>query len=143
MVSNARPGSILCTSRRIEWHLNSRSWNSLRLKARSLFLILVDSPGVAPIRRLRDLVDRHEVAGHFGDELEHGRVACVVRDEELAADRTGVALSLVVVLDVDVDLLRLALDHEHRRLLPDFASGVFQITMSARGLLRPCMVRRS
>ena len=28
-------------------------------------------------------------------------------------------------------------------LFPDFASGVSQITMSARGLLRPCMTRRS
>ena len=47
-----------------------------------LALDLVDSLGVAPIRRLRDLVDRHEVARHSGDELEHGRVTCVVRDEE-------------------------------------------------------------
>ncbi len=39
IVSNARPGSILCTSRRIEWHLNRRSWKSLRLNARSLLLI--------------------------------------------------------------------------------------------------------
>ena len=79
---------------------------------------LVDSLGVAPIRRLRDLVDRHEVARYSWDELEHGGVACVVRDEELAAHRTGIALALVVVPDVDVDLLGLALDHENGRPAP-------------------------
>ena len=42
-------------------------------------------------------------------------MACVVGDEELATGRAGVAFSLVVVPDVDLDVFSLALDHEHRR----------------------------
>ena len=81
---------------------------------------LLDPPGVAPIRRLRDFVDLHELARYAGDQPEHGGVACIVGDEKLAAGRAGVALALVVVPDVDVDVLGLALDDEHRRLFRGF-----------------------
>ena len=86
---------------------------------------LIDSLGVAPIRRLRDLVDRHRLARHSRDELEHGCVAGVVSDEELAADRTGIALSLIIVLDIDIDFLGLAFDHENRRHVPGLGLRCF------------------
>ena len=45
--------------------------------------------------------------------------------KKLATHRSGIALTLVVVPDVDVDLLSLALDHENRCPVPGLRLGRF------------------
>ena len=74
-----------------------------------------DPLGVAPVGRLCDLVDLHEVAGRAGHQLEDGREAVVGGDEEFRPGRPGVAFALVIVAEIDLDAFGFALDDLHRR----------------------------
>ena len=78
---------------------------------------------VTPIGCLGNFVDLDELTRRAGDQLEDGRIAVVMGYEELATRGAGVAFALVKVLDVDIDVLGLALDHECGRFVRDFGSG--------------------
>src|SRR5438309_1931562 len=67
---------------------------------------------IAPVARFWNFIDLYEVSRHRRDKLEDGRKAGVVGNEELATDRARVALTLVVVVQIDVDAFGLAFDHE-------------------------------
>lgn len=72
----------------------------------------LDDFRVAPIRRSRNARYRFELSGRGGHDFERLREAAVMGNEKLRAHRARIAFALIVILEIEADAFRLALDHD-------------------------------